>query len=199
MRGGVRVLVLALLAGGCRGEGSQPRGMAAGSVNPNGVQVLEFGRPATADEIKAWDIAVSPDGTGLPPGSGTAAQGAVVYRQKCAMCHGPTGTEGPAERLVGREPRQGFPFGKDPSLVRTVGNYWPYATTLYDYINRAMPLNAPGSLSPDEVYSAVAFLLQRNEIISDITVVNAQTLPRVVMPARDRFVNDNRRGGAEIR
>ena len=199
MRGGVRVLVLALLAGGCRGEGSQPRGMAAGSVNPNGVQVLEFGRPATADEIKAWDIAVSPDGTGLPPGSGTAAQGAVVYRQKCAMCHGPTGTEGPAERLVGREPRQGFPFGKDPSLVRTVGNYWPYATTLYDYINRAMPLNAPGSLSPDEVYSAVAFLLRRNEIISDITVVNAQTLPRVVMPARDRFVNDNRRGGTEIR
>jgi cytochrome c len=173
--------------------------MAAGSVNPNGVQVLEFGRPATADEIKAWDIAVSPDGTGLPPGGGTPAQGAVVYRQKCAMCHGPTGTEGPAERLVGREPRQGFPFGKDPSLVRTVGNYWPYATTLYDYINRAMPLNAPGSLSPDEVYSAVAFLLRRNEIISDITVVNAQTLPRVVMPARDRFVNDNRRGGAEIR
>jgi len=199
VRGGVRVLVLALLAGGCRGEGSQPQGMAAGSVNLTRVQVLEFGRPATADEIKAWDIAVSPDGTGLPPGSGTAAQGAVVYRQKCAMCHGPTGTEGPAEPLVGREPRQGFPFGKDPSLVRTVGNYWPYATTLYDYINRAMPLNAPGSLSPDEVYSAVAFLLRRNEIISDITVVNAQTLPRVVMPARDRFVNDNRRGGAEIR
>ena len=199
MRGGVRVLVLALLAGGCRSEGSQPRGMAAGSVNPNGVQVLEFGRPATADEIKAWDIAVSPDGTGLPPGSGTAAQGAVVYRQKCAICHGPTGTEGPAERLVGREPRQGFPFGKDPSLGRTVGNYWPYATTLYDYIHRAMPLNAPGSLSPDEVYRAVAFLLWRNEIISDTTVVNAQTLPRVVMPARDRFVNDNRRGGAEIR
>ena len=199
MRGGVRVLVLALLAGGCRGEGSQPRGMAAGSVNPNGVQVLEFGRPATADEIKAWDIAVSPDGTGLPPGSGTAAQGAVVYRQKCAICHGPTGTEGPAERLVGREPRQGFPFGKDPSLVRTVGNYWPYATTLYDYINRAMPLNAPGSLSPDEVYSAVAVRLRRNEIISDSTVVNALTLPRVVMPARNRFVPDNRRGGAEIR
>jgi len=157
-----------------------------------------FGRTATADEIKAWDIAVSPDGTGLPPGSGTASRGAAVYKRSCAMCHGPTGTEGPAERLVGREP-QGFPFGKDPSLVRTVGNYWPYATTLYDYINRAMPLNVPGSLQPDEVYSAVAYLLWRNEIIPDTLVLNAQTLSRVVMPARDRFVVDNRRGGPEIR
>jgi hypothetical protein len=115
------------------------------------------------------------------------------------MCHGATGTEGPAERLVGREPRQGFPFGRDPTLVRTIGNYWPYATTLYDYINRAMPLNAPGSLKPDEVYSAVAYLLWRNEIIPDTLVLNAQTLPRVVMPARDRFVVDNRRGGSEVR
>lgn len=188
-----------LLASGCRKKGSQPQGMAPASVNPGGVPVLEFGRPATADEIKAWDIAIAPDGTGLPAGSGTAVQGAVLYRQKCAMCHGATGTEGPAERLVGREPRQGFPFGKDPSLVRTVGNYWPYATTLYDYINRAMPLNTPGSLQPDEVYRAVAYVLWRNEIISDTTVINAQTLPRVVMPARDRFVVDNRRGGAEIR
>ncbi len=189
---------LALLAAACRGEG-EPRGVAPGTAHPDGRPLLGIGRPATQEEIKAWDIAISPDGTGLPPGSGTAAQGAALYRQKCAMCHGPTGTEGPAEPLVGREPRQGFPFGKDPSLERTVGNYWPYATTLYDYINRAMPLNAPGSLSPDEVYSAVAFLLRRNEIISHITVVNAQTLPRVVMPARDRFVPDNRRGGAEIR
>ena len=161
--------------------------------------MLGFGRLATADEIKAWEIAISPDGTGLPAGSGTAAQGAVLYRQKCAMCHGPTGMEGPAERLVGREPRQGFPFGRDPTLLRTIGNYWPYATTLYDYINRAMPLNAPGTLKPDEVYSAVAYLLWRNEIIADTGVMNAQTLPRVVMPARDRFVRDNRRGGPEIR
>jgi cytochrome c len=83
--------------------------------------------------------------------------------------------------------------------VRTIGNYWPYATTLYDYINRAMPLNAPGSLKPDEVYSAVAYLLWRNEIIADTAAMNAQTLPRVVMPARDRFVQDNRHGGPEIR
>jgi cytochrome c len=100
---------------------------------------------------------------------------------------------------VGREPRQGFPFGHDPAFVRTIGNYWPYATTLYDYINRAMPLDAPGTLKPDEVYSLVALLLWRNEIIADTAVVNAQTLPRVVMPAHDRFVLDNRRGGREIR
>ena len=107
--------------------------------------------------------------------------------------------EGPFDRLVGREPRNDFPFGRDPRLVKTVGNYWPYATTLYDYLNRAMPLTAPGSLTPDEVYGLVAFLLWRNEIITDTAVMNAQTLPRVVMPARDRFVVDNRRGGPEIR
>ena len=188
-----------LLAVGCREKGNEPRGAAPGSAHPDDIPLLGFGRLATADEIKAWDIAISPDGTGLPAGSGTAAQGAVLYRQKCAMCHGPTGMEGPAERLVGREPRQGFPFGRDPTLLRTIGNYWPYATTLYDYINRAMPLNAPGSLKPDEVYSAVAYLLWRNEIIADTGVMNAQTLPRIVMPARDRFVRDNRRGGPEIR
>lgn len=158
-----------------------------------------FGRPATADEIKAWDIAVMPDGTGLPPGTGTAQQGAVLYGRMCAVCHGKTGTEGPFDRLVDRGPRQGFPFGRDPTLVKTIGNYWPYATTLYDYVNRAMPLNAPGSLKPDEVYGLVAFLLWQNEIIANTAVMNAQTLPHVVMPARDRFVLDNRRGGPEIR
>ncbi|PYO29621.1 MAG: sulfite oxidase [Gemmatimonadetes bacterium] len=160
---------------------------------------LGFGRAATTQEIRAWDVDVMPDGTGLPPGSGTASQGADVYRRKCAACHGRTGVEGPFDRLVGREPRQGFPFGRDPRFVKTVGNYWPYATTLYDYLNRAMPLAAPGSLTPDEVYGLVAFLLWRNEIITDTAVMNAQTLPRVVMPARDRFVVDNRRGGPEIR
>lgn len=198
MRRIVVLAAIALLTGAC-GGGGQPGDSAPGSAHSGEPRQFGFGRAATAEEIKAWDIAISPDGTGLPPGSGTARQGAVLFQQKCAMCHGATGTEGPAERLVGREPRQGFPFGRDPSLVRTIGNYWPYATTLYDYIHRAMPLNAPGSLPPDDVYRAVAYLLWRNEIISDTTVVNAQTLPKVVMPARDRFVPDNRRGGREVR
>ena len=185
------VLVLGLLgACGRREQGEVPSG-----APPR----YAFGKPATIDAIRAWDIDVRPDGTGLPPGSGTAARGAALYARKCVACHGPTGMEGPADRLVGREPREGFPFGRDPSLVRTLGNYWPYATTLYDYVNRAMPLNAPGSLEPDEVYSLVAFLLWRNQIIADSAVMTAQTLPRVVMPAHDRFVTDNRRGGREIR
>ena len=185
MRGTVAGLVLALVVGGsCRREDGATYG---------------FGKAATPADVSAWDIDVMPDGTGLPPGSGTAPQGAAIYAHKCAACHGPTGTEGPSERLVGREPRQGFPFGSDPRLVRTIGNYWPYATTLYDYVNRAMPLNAPGSLKPDEVYSLVAFLLWRNEIVADTAVMNARTLPQVVMPAHDRFVVDNRRGGPEVR
>ncbi len=193
MRALMITLTLTLaLAGGCGG-----REQAA--ARADAPARFGFGRAATPAEITAWDIDVRPDGAGLPPGSGTARQGAGVYQRHCAMCHGPTGTEGPFDRLVGRDPRQGFPFGRDPRLVRTIGNYWPYATTLYDYINRAMPLNAPGSLTPDEVYNLVAFLLWRNEIIADTAVMNAHTLPHVVMPAHDRFVRDNRRGGREVR
>jgi len=158
-----------------------------------------FGRPATAAEIRAWDIDVRPDGEGLPPGRGTVAQGATVYAAKCAACHGASGRNGPFGALVGREPRAGFPFGRDPSLARTVGNYWPYATTLYDYVNRAMPWMQPGSLEPDEVYALVAYLLFLNQIVPEDTALDAATLPRIVMPARDRFVRDNRRGGPEIR
>lgn len=160
-----------------------------------------FGRHATPEEIAAWDIDVMPDGTGLPDGEGTVAVGERLYEATCAACHGTTGVEGPNDRLVGREPREGFPFGRDPAMarMRTIGNYWPYATTLYDYINRAMPFDRPGSLEPDEVYSLVAFLLHANEIIAENDVMNATTLPVVVMPARDRFVRDNRRGGPEIR
>jgi len=188
----VVALALALVGAGC---GVRDRAATAADAPPR----FGFGRPATPAEVSAWDIDVMPDGTGLPPGSGIASQGAALFQLRCAVCHGRTGTEGPAGPLVGREPRQGFPFGRNPRLVSTIGNYWPYATTLYDYINRAMPLNAPGSLTPDEVYGLVAFLLWRNEIIADTAVMNARTLPRVVMPARDRFVRDNRRGGRTIR
>src|SRR5262249_54893857 len=132
------------------------------------------GRVASAAEIAAWDIDISPDGSGLPQGSGTPAQGATVFATKCAVCHGPKGEgqigapaagQAAAPRLVGRDPREDFPFGKDPKLVKTVGNYWPYATTVFDYVRRTMPLTAPGSLTNSEVYAVVAFLLAENEII----------------------------------
>jgi cytochrome c len=158
-----------------------------------------LGRPATAEEVAAWDIDVMPDGTGLPEGRGTVEEGRALYASQCMQCHGAKGEGGEAEALVGREPRRGFPFGRKPGLMQTVGNYWPYATTLYDYINRAMPSAVPGSLEPDEVYSLVAFILFLNEIVPEDAVMDRRMLPRVVMPARDRFVRDDRRGGAEIR
>jgi cytochrome c len=189
MRRALELLALATLVAACRGERQTDR---------DAPLTYGFGRAATPEEILAWDKGVRPDGTGLPRGSGTARQGAPIYARKCALCHGATGKEGPFDVLVGREPRD-FSFGRDITLVQTIGNYWPYATTVYDYINRAMPQNAPGSLTPDEVYALTAFLLWKNEIVAETTLIDARTLPRVAMPARDRFVPDNRRGGNEVR
>jgi cytochrome c len=146
-----------------------------------------FGRAATEAAIKAWDIDVSPSGAGLPPGQGTVQQGAAIYANKCAACHGPTGTEGPKDRLVGGH---GSLATEHP--IKTIGSYWPYATTLYDYIHRAMPLNAPQSLTPDEVYSVVAWLLHQNGIIPADATLDAQTLPSVRMLNRNGFVADPR-------
>ena len=166
------------------------------------------GRAAAAAEIAAWDVDVAPDGHGLPAGRGTVAQGATIFAAKCAVCHGAsaegqTGALPPgqaaAPRLVGRDPRDGFPFGQDPKLVKTVGNYWPYATTLFDYVRRAMPLTAPGSLTNDEVYSLVAFLLAQNEIVDRAATLDSASLVAVRMPARDKFVPDDRKGGATFR
>lgn len=146
-----------------------------------------FGRTATEADIKAWDIDIAPTGEGLPPGRGTVQQGAVVYASKCASCHGATGAEGPKDRLVGG---QGSLATEHP--IKTIGSYWPYATTLYDYINRAMPLTAPQSLTPDEVYALVAWLLHHNGIIPADAALDAQTLPSVRMPNRNGFVADPR-------
>jgi S-disulfanyl-L-cysteine oxidoreductase SoxD len=145
-----------------------------------------LGRAPTDAEIRAWDITVSSDGKGLPPGSGTAKDGAKFYAQKCANCHGATGTEdlstGARFPLVG---------GKDTltSLhpVRTIGSYWPFATTVWDFINRAMPIGAEGSLKADEVYALTAFLLYRNGIVKESEVIDAKTLPQVEMPNRKSF------------
>ncbi len=166
-----------------------------------------IGVPATPDQIAALDIDVKPDGTGLPAGSGSAREGASIYAQKCAACHGPNGEGGSAEPLVGAQPKNTSPFGPEyerwrngaPDVPFTIGNYWPYATTIFDYIRRAMPASAPGSLSADETYSLVAWLLAKNDVIEESAMINAATLPRVQMPARTRFVPDTRKGGTEVK
>ena len=156
---------------------------------------LALGRPATPAEIAEVDRDVNPAGVGLPAGGATALSGAPVYAAKCARCHGAKG-EGvaPSPALVGRIPGDSFPFGTDPKLVKTVGNYWPFATTLYDYVRRSMPIDAPGSLTPDDIYGVVAVVLAENRVIEPTMIVDATTLPKIRMPARDRFVPDDRRG-----
>lgn len=145
------------------------------------------GRAPTDSEIKAWDITVGPDGKGLPPGGGTAKDGATIFAEKCAPCHTPTaegGKQGPA--LVG-----GTGTLKSLHPVQTVGSYWPFATTIWDYINRAMPRGQGGSLSPDEVYSLTAFLLYRNGVVKEDDLIDAKSLPKIEMPNRKNFVPEN--------
>ena len=143
-----------------------------------------LGRVASADEIASWDISIGPDGTGLPPGRATTNQGETVYAEKCVACHGEKGAGKPNDQLVGG---RGSLSGDQPP-VKTVGSFWPYATTLFDYIRRAMPLNAPKSLSDDEVYAVSAYILQLNGIIGEADAMDAQTLPQVRMPNRDGFI-----------
>ena len=143
-----------------------------------------LGHVVGSEEIATWDISVGPDGTGLPPGSGTPQQGEAVYVARCLACHGEKGVGKPNDALVGG---RGTLAG-DQQPVKTTGSFWPYATTLFDYVRRAMPLNESKSLSNDEVYAVVAYLLQLNGIIGENDTMNAQTLPRVRMPNADGFV-----------
>ena len=142
-----------------------------------------LGREATPAEVAAWDVSIPPDGAGLPPGRGTPAQGAVIYAQKCQNCHGEKGGGQPNDRLVGG---QGTLASKAP--VRTIGSYWPYATTLFDYVRRAMPYTQSHSLTDDEVYAVTAYLLHLNGIIAEMSVMDAVTLPKVRMPNRENFI-----------
>ena len=143
------------------------------------------GRTPTAEEIRAWDISISPTGEELPPGRGTAEEGALVYQRKaCAACHGATGTDGIAPRLVKRE---AGPDADPWDLGRILPIRAPYATVVWDYINRAMPLNAEGTLTADEVYALTAYLLYLNDLISEDKVLDAQSLPKIEMPNRDAF------------
>jgi mono/diheme cytochrome c family protein len=161
-----------------------------------------LGRAATPAEIAKWNTDVGPDGAELPAGSGTAETGGAIYKVKCASCHGLNGEGMPPAypALVGRDPKgEKFPSGNDYKLTRTIGNYWPYATTVFDYVRRAMPLTQPGSLSDDEVYALTAYLLAANQVIPANATLDAQSLKAVKMPYVDRFVRDDRRGGHEIR
>ncbi len=150
---------------------------------------LGIGKPASAEEVKALDLTVYPDGRGLAAGKGTAAQGAAIYKEKCAECHNEKG-EGRDQqypRLVG-----GVGTIAMAKPVKTVGSYWPHATTVWDYIRRAMPYDTPRTLKPDEVYAITAVLLHWNGIITETHELNEKTLPEVKMPNRDGFVPDKR-------
>jgi len=155
----------------------------AGCASPLTRETPNLGRVATPAEVAGWDVSISPDGSGLPPGRGTSAQGAVVFERKCQSCHGERGAGQPNDRLVGGH---GTLASKTP--VRTIGSYWPYATTLFDYVRRAMPYTQSHSLSDDEVYAVTAYLLRLNGIIEESDVMNAETLPKVRMPNRDNFI-----------
>jgi len=160
-----------------------------------------LGHRAALDRIALLDTDVDTTGAGLPDGHGTAAEGAIVYASKCASCHGIKG-EGIAPSPVLILPMvstDSFPWAAKPSTPKTVGNYWPFATTLYGYIRHSMPSTAPGSLSSTEVYQLVAYLLAENGVLAHDAVLDATTLPAVKLPMRGRLVIDTRRGGAEVR
>ena len=143
-----------------------------------------LGKPISPEDLASWDISIGPDGAGLPPGSGTAKQGEEVFNTKCQACHGAKGAGQPNDRLVGG---QGSLPGEKPA-IKTVGSYWPYATTLFDYVRRAMPYVESKSLSNDEVYAVAAYILNLNGVIGDTDTLNAQTLPKVKMPNREGFI-----------
>jgi len=142
-----------------------------------------LGKAVSAEELAAWDSSVMPDGTGLPEGSGTAAQGAQIFAQKCVACHGEGGKGGSASALLPRGAITSINGGE-----KTIGNFWPYASTLFDYIRRAMPWQAPKSLSNSEVYALTAYLLALNKVIDEGAGLDAGTLAKIKMPNRDGFI-----------
>jgi S-disulfanyl-L-cysteine oxidoreductase SoxD len=143
-----------------------------------------FGTPVDAATVKSWDGSIAPDGSGLPPGRGSVAEGRALYNQKCVTCHGVNGAGKPADRLTG-----GVGTLASAHPIKTVASFWPYATTLFDYIRRAMPISQPRSLSNDEVYALVAFILSVDGIVKPDAVMNAETLPQVKMPNRNGFID----------
>jgi len=178
---GVRFAIAALIVAGVTTMSGQAQRPAPRS-RPVAPQGPGLGVPATEALVAAWDVSIPPDGTGLPPGSGSPAQGAQIFNTKCIACHGPEGAGSVNDRLVGG---QGTLTSAAP--VRTIGSFWPYATTLFDYVRRAMPYPQPHSLSDAEVYALVAYLLNLNGVVAKDAVMDAKTLPRVEMPNRAGF------------
>jgi S-disulfanyl-L-cysteine oxidoreductase SoxD len=160
----IALLLLALSAGTCCAAG------------PN------LGQRIDPADVAQWDIDILPDGSGLPPGRGTSADGARIYSQKCVACHGEGGKGGLAAALIGGGPLTG------PGSPKRIANFWPYATTLFDFTRRAMPWNAPRTLTNEEVYALTAYILALNKLIGENDVMNAETLPKVMMPNRDGFI-----------
>lgn len=193
LRLSITLALVSVLAGACG---------PAGGNSASTPDRYALGRDATPAQLAAFDRDVGPDGVGLPAGSGTVAQGTKIFAAKCASCHGAKG-EGMAPaypELIGRPAAaEGFKFGSNPGLDRTIGNYWPYATTVFDYVRRAMPQLTPGTLTDNEVYALTAFLLAANAVIPEDATLDAVSLPKVQMPYRDKFVPDNRRGGREVK
>ena len=190
-----RLLLCAFaLVAGCS---PQTPGSADASVGDNLPANLGLGRAATPAEIASRDVEIGPDGAGLPAGSGTPEQGKSVFLMNCATCHGNDGEGHPPlyPQILGG-PRGSFDFANNPAMTRTIGNYWPYATTVFDYVRRAMPFGAPRSLTDDQYYAVTAYLLEREGIIAPGTVIDAKSLPAVRMPARSHFVPDDRAGTA---
>lgn len=158
--------------------------------------VIGLGQALTQEQIARFSITVFPDGRNLPPGQGSVAQGAALYQNHCMGCHGAKGIEGPAARLAGSDgfigwsdPLRVLRIKKYPLLVQSVGARWPYATTVFDYVRRAMPYHAPKSLRDDEVYAITAHLLHINDLVDEDAVMNQATLPKVVMPASAKTVS----------
>ena len=160
--------------------------LALGLNVANAAEAPRFGQPIAPADLAPWDVSIAPDGVGLPPGSGTPAQGATVYTERgCALCHGEKGTGGPSGPLVG-----GGPLDRaDRDPVKLIGNYWPYATTIFDFTRRAMPWASPKTLTDNDVYALTAYILSLNKIIGENDVMNAETLPKVKMPNRDGFIS----------
>lgn len=174
------LLVLVLCAGGAALAADAVQAPKLGTPQ---LGTPQLGTPMTAEELVKWDLTIFPDGRGLPQGRGTAVEGKAIFESQCASCHGEGGRGATAEELVG-EPK---PPHKD-NMSKTIGSYWPYATTLFDFTRRSMPPMAPGSLSADQLYAVTAYLLHANGIIGEKDELTAASLAKIKMPNRDGFV-----------